>query len=89
MVVAAIAKSEQLAVEKRKGLKGGKVLGNSYCFGKQVINVECKEKRNMIRTMPRNYLSSNMNMLKVHEQGKVDLSRPKVILFIQCCSNQD
>lgn len=30
-----------------------------------------------------------MNMLKVHKQGKVDLSRPKVVLFIQCCSNQD
>ena len=76
-------------VEKRKGLKGVKQLGNSYCFGKQVINMECKEKHNMIRTMLRNYLSSNVDMLKIHEEGKVDLSRPKVITFIQCHSNQD
>jgi len=69
-------------VENRKGLKGEKQLGKRYCFGKEVVSVECKEKHNVIRTVLRNDLSSNMSMLKIHEGSKVDVSRPKLIAFI-------
>lgn len=53
-----------------KSLKGKKQTGNIYCSGKQVSNMECNEKHNIIRTTLRNDLSSNMDMLKILEQSK-------------------
>lgn len=55
---------------KEKSLKGKKEPGNIYCSGKQVSNVECNEEHNIIRTMLRNDLSSNMGILKILEQSK-------------------
>lgn len=53
-----------------KSLKGKKQTGNIYCSGKQVSNMGCNEKHNIIRTTLRNDLSSNMGMLKILEQSK-------------------
>lgn len=53
-----------------KSLKGKKQTGNIYFSGKQVSNMECNEKHNIIRTTLRNDLSSNMGMLKILEQSK-------------------